>query len=274
MYLAQRTRHSWSTTLQSDKYTVADLQRKLQGPLVSAGQHAVLLTSRLAVVTAVLLTSTSTVSGAAVRASGVPASATQVPAPDVEWIASPNFGNRGSTHVDSIVIHTTEVSFQGTLDIFLDPTREVSAHFVIAPNGHIVQMVDTIGRAWHATYYNSRSIGIEMVGYASSRSTWNDDNLSSLMHLLAWLVTAYDIPLVHPTGNAYDFPNDQYSAPGLVAHAQVQPWNRSDPGPYFPWTNVLAGTQARIDAVPEPASAMTIGTVCALCLSRRPRRKA
>jgi N-acetyl-anhydromuramyl-L-alanine amidase AmpD len=197
-------------------------------------------------------------SGEVIRSTGLALGKTDVPAPDVEWIASPNHGSRGSTIVDSIVIHTTEVSYQGTIDIFLNPANEVSAHFVIAPNGHILQMVDTSRRAWHATYFNSRSVGIEMVGYAHRSNTWNSQNLGALMDLLAWLTTAYDVPLVHPGGDAYDYPNDIYNTPGLVAHGQVQPWNRTDPGPYFPWNDVLAGTQARIDAVPEPASAVVL----------------
>lgn len=213
------------------------------------------------------------VSGAVIRSTGVPASATKVPSPDVEWIRSPNNGSRSSAiPVDSIVIHTTETTFDRTLEIFLRPSSQVSAHFVIAPNGHIVQMVDTASRAWHATYYNSRSVGIEMVGYADSSSTWNDDNLAALMDLLAWLATAYDVPLVHPTGNAYDFSNDQLNYAGLVAHGQVQPWNRTDPGPYFPWDLVLAGTQTRIDAVPEPSTLAFVSLTAVLsALGRRKR---
>jgi N-acetyl-anhydromuramyl-L-alanine amidase AmpD len=205
-----------------------------------------------------------------IRARRLPSSATHLPSPDVQWIASPNVGSRnGPQPIDSIVIHTTETTFSHTLEIFQDTTSQVSAHFVIAPSGHIVQMVDTANRAWHATYYNSRSIGIEMVGYANQPSTWNDHNLKSLVELLAWLVTAYDIPLVHPTGNAYDFPNDEFNQPGLVAHGQVQPWNRTDPGPYFPWSQVLSATQARIIAVPEPSAVALAALVLATLFTNR-----
>jgi N-acetyl-anhydromuramyl-L-alanine amidase AmpD len=208
-----------------------------------------------------------------IRARLLPPSATNLPSPDVLWNASPNFNSRSGTGIDSIVIHTTESSLSSTINTFMNPATEVSAHFVIAPNGRIIQMVDTANRAWHATYYNSRSVGIEMVGYAGQPSTWNDNNLNSLMDLLAWLVTSYDISLDHPTGNAYDFPNDRLNAPGLVAHGQVQPWDRSDPGPYFPWTRVLAGTQSRIDAVPEPTSVALIGLACQMLVCGRIRRK-
>ena len=85
-------------------------------------------------------------------------------------------------------------------------------------------------------------------------------------------MTAYDIPLVHPGGDAYDFPNSTYNETGLVAHGQVQPWNRTDPGPFFPWDQVLVGTQQRIDAVPEPgAGAMMWAAGFLLTLTGRRR---
>lgn len=185
---------------------------------------------------------------------------TTIAKPDVIWIPSPSFNSRNLLNeIDSVVIHTTEVSLAGTLDIFRNRENAVSAHFVIAANGDIYQMVDTKERAWHATYYNDRSIGIEMVGYASQRSTWNANNLSALTDLMSWLMQAYPhIPLTRPTGNAYDYPNDSFNAPGIVAHGQVQPWNRTDPGPYFPWNTVLSDVADRLAAaaVPEPSTAV------------------
>lgn len=195
-----------------------------------------------------------------------------LPKPEVIGYASLAFGERHeSVPVDSIVMHTTEVDLFGTLGIFTDPNAQVSAHFTIAADGTIYQHVATGDRAWHATYYNGRSIGIEMVGFAHSPDTWNDANLDALTDLLAWLSVAYDIELTRPGGNAYDFPNDYFDAPGVVAHGQIQPWNRTDPGPYFPWDDVLAEAQAK--AVPEPtvASALTLG-VGAFTLRRRSRR--
>ena len=192
--------------------------------------------------------------------------------PPTTFIASPNYGNRNGTPIDSVVIHTTEVSLQGTIDIFTNPANQVSAHFVVAPNGDIYQMVDTAKRAWHATYFNSRSVGIEMVGYAHQASTWNDNNLASLVDLLSWILDANPlIPLTHPSGDAYDYPGDRYNTPGLVAHGQVQPWNRTDPGPYFPWNDVLAAVDARLNATPEPATLLlaAIGVLGVCRLKRR-----
>ena len=198
---------------------------------------------------------------------------TPISKPATIQIASPNFSARDFSPgvIDSVVMHTTETSLSGTIDIFEDRFSLVSSHFVIAANGDIYEMVDSSDRAWHATYYNSRSIGIEMVGYARVPSTWNEDNLDALVDLLAWIVTAYpEIPLVRPEGIAYDFPNDRFDAPGIVAHSQVQPWNKTDPGIYFPWDAVLEDVAARIAAVPEPSSlAMLLGGLGGLTVISR-----
>ena len=199
---------------------------------------------------------------------------TPVPRPATIIDPSPNFGDRtnvvGSV-IDSVVMHTTEVSLQETLNIFRTRASSVSSHFVIAENGDIYEMVDTTRRAWHATYYNDRSIGIEMVGFADDPNTWNEDNLNALADLLAWLVTAYPtIPIGHPGGDAYDF-GSNYNLPGLVAHSQVQPWNKSDPGIYFPWNDVINDVNAKIAAIPEPSSLALVFVSASLGLIRRRR---
>jgi hypothetical protein len=166
------------------------------------------------------------------------------------WDPSPNFNGRGGTPIDSIVIHTMEGSFSGGVSWMKNPASEVSAHFAISPSGEIRQLVALSNRAWHATYYNSRSIGIEMAGFAGDPATWNATNLARLEHLTAWLSQEYGVPPIRPGGTAYDYPNDTYDAPGIVAHAQIQPWNRSDPGPHFPWSSFIQHVQSMLNAPP------------------------
>ena len=174
-------------------------------------------------------------------------------APVVTWIPSPNFNSRGGTKIDAIVIHTTEESYAATVSEFQTPSSQVSAHYINNSDGTITEMVDPANRAWHATYYNSRAIGIENVGFAGQASTWNDKNIPSLEHLVAYLAYTYKIPVVHPTDNADDYPNNILNEPGIVAHAQVQPWDRTDPGPYFPWATFIPAVQKIIDDSLKPA---------------------
>ncbi|MGI9428109.1 MAG: N-acetylmuramoyl-L-alanine amidase [Bythopirellula sp.] len=191
--------------------------------------------------------------------------------PELTSVRSPNFDDRGNppSTVDSIVMHTTQTSLENTLRLF-GGAASTSAHFVIAENGDIYQMVDTEDRAYHATYYNSRSIGIEMVGTYMNPSMWNDENLGALVELMSWIVSAYpDIPVTHPSGDAYDFGNDRFDVAGIVAHGQVQPWNRGDPGRFFPWDDVLGDVAARLAAVPEPSSVLLLSLGCIGFLVRR-----
>ncbi len=170
---------------------------------------------------------------------------------NVTWISSPHNSSRPAGQViDSIVIHTTEGSFSssGVVAWFQNPSSKVSSHYILDNEGEIIQMVADDRKAWHATYYNSRSIGIDFCGKASDPDTFTEENMDSMIELVAWLCYLYGIPAVHPSGDAYDYPNDNLDEPGIVAHGQVQPWNRSDPGPHFDWDGFIAAVQQKLAA--------------------------
>jgi N-acetyl-anhydromuramyl-L-alanine amidase AmpD len=179
------------------------------------------------------------------------------------WTPSPNFDRRPSGQIiDSIVIHTTEGSYDSTISEFQNshpenPNLQRSAHYVIKPNGEITQMIALANRAYHATYYNSRSIGIEMVGAASQQSTWNTQNMDALATLVAYLVTRFPtIPVVHPLGDATGTSNCRFNEVGLVAHSQIQPVaqcisgqglnQKTDPGVYFQWNAFADSVNAKL----------------------------
>lgn len=171
----------------------------------------------------------------------------------VIWHPSPNFNSRPVNQViDAIVIHTLEDDYIGGRNTLTNPTNEKSAHYVISETGEISQLVSLDKRAWHANYFNDRSIGIEMAGFAGQANTWNPQNLGALENLVAYLVQKYGIPINHPAGSATNHPpNYYYNQPGLVAHAQIQDGSndfefRSDPGPHFPWATFVQNVQAKV----------------------------
>src|SRR5260221_12615356 len=59
---------------------------------------------------------------------------------------------------------------QAAISLLCNPSSEVSAHYVVLPDGYIIQLVAEARRAWHAgtsswageSDINSRSIGIEI----------------------------------------------------------------------------------------------------------------
>jgi N-acetyl-anhydromuramyl-L-alanine amidase AmpD len=191
-----------------------------------------------------------------------------VSAPPTIWNASPNYTNstREVTYnIDAIVIHTTEGSdtngdgyysecYTQAINWFKNSSSGVSAHYVVSPAGEITNMVKDEDVAWHATYYNSRSIGIECAGFANQPGTWTPELLDALADLCAWLCQQYAVPAVHPTATAATS-GGYLNSTGIVGHSQVQTSGsaagsqygaKSDPGPYFPWSSFIASVQAKL----------------------------
>lgn len=185
---------------------------------------------------------------------------------------SPNFTEaaRTSDDIDTIVIHTTEgnyrdylsfeenqrIAYHGTIIWFLDTKSQVSAHYVISPTGEITRMVDPKDIAWHATYYNKRSIGIENAGWARRKETWTPELLNSLVDLTAYLCVKYAVEPVHPDSDAVK-DGGYFNGTGIVGHYQIQTAGskaveeeklglRTDPGEYFPWETFIKRVQARV----------------------------
>ena len=81
--------------------------------------------------------------------------------------------------VEFLVLHYTAGDLASTLELFLDPAREVSAHLIIAEDGEVFELVPCwdglVHKAWHAgrsfwidpekkwEEFNNFSIGIEIV---------------------------------------------------------------------------------------------------------------
>jgi hypothetical protein len=92
-----------------------------------------------------------------------------------------------------------------------------------------------------------------MAGYAEQSGTWNAQNLAALENLVAYLVAKYNIPIVHPTGDASTYPQCRFAEIGLIGHSQLQPGcngfaTKSDPGSYFPWASLVQNIQAKVGA--------------------------
>ena len=142
------------------------------------------------------------------------------------WHPSPNFGPRKDEAApDIVVIHYTAMKgVEGPLKVLCDPACEVSAHYVIGPNGDTYQLVDEQMRAWHAGAgqwgdvkdVNSRSIGIELCN--DGFSPFPEALMTSLEQLLAGILTRWEIP-----------------AACVIAHSDLAPGRKIDPGTRFDW---------------------------------------
>lgn len=144
-----------------------------------------------------------------------------------QWHPSPNHDERRPGFV--ILHHTGSATTERGLQVLSDPLRGVSAHYLVARDGTVYQLVDERARAWHAgasrwganTDLNSASLGIELVN--DGESPYPDEQISALLALLADIKERHQIP-----------------AANFLGHADVAPRRKSDPGYSFPWRTLAA----------------------------------
>lgn len=174
------------------------------------------------------------------------------------WRPSPNYSAR-SLKPQMVVIHTCEGSYSGCWGWLRNTAAGASAHYVVNNTGsEITQLVREAHRAWHvgATYYcsnnssvkcnlngwnvNHFSVGIEHAGYASQKS-FPAGQIDASARLTCDISKAHGIP------------RDRYH---VVAHGKLQPYNRTDPGPNWPWSTYLSkvNSYCGVSTAPAPST--------------------
>ncbi len=153
--------------------------------------------------------------------------------------SSPNFGaRRGGLRPDLIVVHHTAMrTAEAALARLCDPAAEVSSHYLIAEDGRVWRLVDESARAWHAGTgswrgvddINSRSIGIELAnpGPLAGFPPFPEPLMAALETLLDGIMARWAIP-----------------ASGVIAHSDMAPGRKADPGPKFDWRRLARGGRA------------------------------
>ncbi len=173
------------------------------------------------------------------------------------WLPSPNHSSRGSYRPEIVVIHTCEGAYSGCVSWLRQSRSRVSAHYVVNESGsQIAQLVDESRKAWHisATYRsslnsgrlsnrngvssNNFSVGIEHGGRAAQR-TWPAGQITASVELVRDITARNNIP------------RDRYH---IVAHGQLQPESRTDPGPNWPWSSYLQRIASGSTPPPPPTN--------------------
>jgi N-acetylmuramoyl-L-alanine amidase len=143
---------------------------------------------------------------------------------------SPNFEERAQGATPRLIVlhYTGMASGQAAVDWLCNPDSKVSCHYLIDDDGCIVQMVDERHRAWHAgvsswqgvTDINSTSIGIEIQnpGHAAGCPVFPMVQMQRVAMLCLDILSRYDL-----------------SADRIVAHSDVAPGRKVDPGEAFDW---------------------------------------
>lgn len=149
--------------------------------------------------------------------------------PLAAWYPSPNHDAR---RPQAIVLHDTEMASANAALLVLRTRNahgRVSAHYLVARDGTLYQLVDESRRAWHAgdsrwagfADVNSASIGIELDN--DGRSDYPDAQIATLIRLLDDITARHRIPR-HL----------------VLAHGDVAPARKRDPHARFPWQRLAA----------------------------------
>ncbi|ESX60923.1 N-acetylmuramoyl-L-alanine amidase [Mesorhizobium sp. M0924] len=155
--------------------------------------------------------------------------------PSAEVRVSPNFGPRRETlRPDMIVLHYTGMVTGAAAEAWLcDPASEVSSHYLVHEDGRIIQMVRESDRAWHAgasSWFgrrdiNSCSVGIEIVnpGHSLGYSAFPKRQVEAVIGLCLGIIERHSI-----------------TAQRVLAHSDIAPGRKIDPGEKFPWNALFA----------------------------------
>ena len=144
---------------------------------------------------------------------------------------SPNYNSRNNSRVELIIIHYT--ALKNTLEAIsylCKKEKKVSSHYLISQNGNVYNLVEDKYRAWHAgqsfwheiTDINSISIGIELDYNPNGKNNkFSIKMIYSLKKLITKLQKNYKI-----------------NKNGILAHSDIAPFRKKDPGKHFPWQSL------------------------------------
>jgi N-acetylmuramoyl-L-alanine amidase len=173
-------------------------------------------------------------------------------------IPSPNHDERQFA-TDILLLHYTGMtSTAEAIERLCDPVSKVSAHYVVEEDGTIVQLVPEARRAWHAgesswegaTDINSRSIGVEIgnPGHSYGYPDFPEPQIAAVIALCRDLVERH-----------------RFRADRVLAHSDVAPLRKWDPGEKFPWERLhRAGVGAWVEPAPIiPGTVLAPRDICA-----------
>ena len=149
-----------------------------------------------------------------------------------EWLSPSQDDRPAGMPIDTLILHYTGMrSAQEAIDRLRDPAARVSSHYVVDEDGAILRLVPEERRAFHAgvshwrgnAELNGRSIGIEIVnpGHEWGYRDFPVLQLAAVCDLCLAIQSRHPIP-----------------ARNVVAHSDVAPDRKEDPGELFDWRSL------------------------------------
>jgi N-acetylmuramoyl-L-alanine amidase len=171
------------------------------------------------------------------------------------WWPSPNVEERkGQARPELLIIHYTGMEHAEDACRWLCDRRSgVSCHYLVDEEGRITQMVEEGARAWHAgvscwrglSDINSHSIGIEVhnPGHELGYREFPKSQIEAVAALASDIIARHAM-----------------RACNVLAHSDVAPARKKDPGEKFPWARLHdAGVGLWVEPAPVGGKALAGG---------------
>jgi len=150
--------------------------------------------------------------------------------------------SRHGASIQLTVVHDTEgANIKGVTDlrnlgVVFRPQNEKSSHVATDAEGNSARYVHDEDKAWHCAFWNSVSLGIEQIGFASQQS-WPDAQLDETARWIAYWNFHHGVPIRKGIVSR----DGRIIRPGVVRHSDlgVLGGGHSDPGPNYPLALVL-----------------------------------
>jgi N-acetylmuramoyl-L-alanine amidase len=171
---------------------------------------------------------------------------------------SPNFNEReGGGPVDILVMHYTGMpDAESAMKLLTTVEGKVSSHYTVDEDGTVYRHVPENMRAWQAgvsswcgaTDINSRSIGIEIVnpGHEWGYRPFPPAQIAAVIELSKGILKRWPITPAR-----------------VVAHSDIAPNRKIDPGELFPWDELARngiGRWPRADLLLSSMPPLAVGT--------------
>ncbi len=160
--------------------------------------------------------------------------------------------------IDMLLLHYTGMpSAAEAVARLRDPASRVSSHYVVEEDGLVWQLVPEERRAWHAgvshwrghAALNDRTVGIEIVnpGHQWGYRPFPALQMAAVCDLCLGVLARHPIP-----------------ARNVVAHSDIAPDRKEDPGELFDWQGLAAngvGLWPERDGEPAPDVLAALGAI-------------
>jgi N-acetyl-anhydromuramyl-L-alanine amidase AmpD len=190
---------------------------------------------------------------------------------------SPNKSGRGGVVPDIIVDHITDGTYASAVNWLCDPASQVSAHFVIAQDGRVTQLVDVADKAWangtssdpksevynlnakssivrqRSANANAYTVSIEHEGiYAKTHGKLTDAQLAASIEVHKYIRSEikriYNKDLITDTEH-------------IIGHCKISPAKKPNcPGELFPFTQIIAAMGGAVNVTVAAAPATPIAS--------------